>query len=131
MSNPPLEVLVLRLDSLAHDMTDIKATLKTLAADVSTLVSRLAVIEERQGNDRKAITRAFEELADCRKRISDLEASQPLQKQSSEWVQKAVWAGIAALLGVVLSGALRFGRSDMPIGQSAPAVIERKQGRDE
>lgn len=131
MSSTSPEVIALRLDGLAHDVSDIKATLKSLATDVSTLVSRLAVIEERQIADRGAIKRAFEELTELRKRVVELETAQPLQKQASDWVQKAVWAAVAAVLGVVLSGALRSGRPDSLIGQGSPAVIERKQGRDE
>lgn len=98
-----LAVAVARLASLADDMAEVKTTMKTLAA----AVTKLAVIEERQTADRGALERAFAEIGKLDGRVKALEQAQPLQKQASDWVQKAVGLVLAAVIGAGISTVVR------------------------
>jgi hypothetical protein len=75
--------------------------------ELASAVSRLAVIEERQGASGEAIGRAFKEISALGARIGVLEQNQPIQKQSSDLVQAAIKYIMAAVLGAILAGFLR------------------------
>lgn len=107
-----LATAIARLDGLVGDMTEVKRSMRELAA----AVTKLAVVEERQHATSESLTRAFAELARNSGRIAALELAQPLQKQSSDWVRKAVGLIIAAVMGAVVTGALHNAKAaDMVI----------------
>jgi len=78
-------------------------------------VTKLAVIEERQANDRAALGRAFEEIGSLKGQVKALEQAQPLQKQSSEWVQKLIGLMVAAVIGAGVSSVVRGPEPRAPI----------------
>ena len=88
-----IQVIAVRLDNLHEDVSGMRDVLKELA----TAVTKLAVIEERQTQSAQALERAFLALEKVESRISALEIAQPLQKQSADWVGRAVWAALAVV----------------------------------
>lgn len=101
-----IQVIAVRLDNLHADVSGMRDVLKELAS----AVTKLAVIEERQGQAAQALERAFGVLEKLEStissnkkeiddRISTLEKAQPLQQQASTWVSNAIWlaAGAAVL----------------------------------
>lgn len=90
-----VQVIAVRLDNLHADVNGMQEVLKELA----TAVTKLAVIEERQGQAAQALERAFKVLEKVESRLDSLERLQPMQQQTSAWVVAALWAaaGAAAL----------------------------------
>lgn len=101
-ADPKLVEALTRVHSMAGDLVEIKTAMRDMAA----AISRLAVMEERQIQDRDHITRLFKLTDSHNERITDLEKAEPLQKQTSEWVNKAMTvvmtAVLTALVGLVV-----------------------------
>ena len=112
-----LAVAIAKIESISGDMAEIKSSMKELA----TAVSRLAVIEERQTATNDAIARAFKDIGTLTTRVSALEQSQPIQKQSSDLVQTAVKYIVVALLGAIVAGFVRVPPT-VP-ASTAPAIV--------
>lgn len=111
-----LAVAIAKMEAISGDLAEVKVTMRELAA----AVSRLAVIEERQNGTNESLGRAFSEITRLTGRVVALEQAQPIQKQSSDFVQAAVKYIIAAVLGAVIAGFVRI-----PPGapaQTPPAV---------
>lgn len=114
------ELLTYRFEAVSADLQEIKVTMRELAQ----AVQRLAVVEERQATTNDAVGRAFNEIERVIKvqeginaritrleesvnaRLTRLELAQPLQAQTTDWVQRVVWliiaAAVLAVLGVVI-----------------------------
>lgn len=88
-----IQVIAVRLDNLHEDVSGMRDVLKELA----TAVTKLAVIEERQQQATQALERAFKVLEKVETRLDNIERSQPLQQQSSDWVTKGVWAVVCVV----------------------------------
>ncbi len=138
VSDPQMAVVVTRLDTLSEDLHEIRRAMRDLVATIG----RLDVIEADQRNSNAAIERAFKELekvgAGCEKRCSDLdrrikalEDAQPLQRQSSEWVQKFVGLLVAAAMGALVTTAVGGRKPVMLTPQSNPAatIDQRRAGQ--
>jgi hypothetical protein len=112
-----IAVAIAKLDAVTSDLADLKASMKELAS----AVSRLAVVEERQTTTNDSIGRAFKQIDAVSARLTVLEQAQPIQKQSSDFVQKAVGYIVAIVLGAIVSSLWRTA----PISPSAtpPAII--------
>lgn len=83
-----IQVIAVRLDNLHADVSGMRDVLKELA----TAVTKLAIIEERQGQAAQALERAFKVLEKVETRLDSLEKSQPMQQQTTDWVKAGVWA---------------------------------------
>jgi hypothetical protein len=81
-----------KLDMMAEDMSEMKATMKSLAASIN----RLTLVEERVAHTGTAIERSFSNLEKLQARVAVLEQAQVTSKQTNEWVGKAMWAAAAA-----------------------------------
>ena len=97
VSDGLVQVIANRLDNLHGDVSDMKTVLKELV----TAVSRLAVIEERQGQATQALERVFTGLKELETRVSVLEIAHPANKKTNEWIDKAVLVIIGAVLTFV------------------------------
>jgi hypothetical protein len=98
-----IAVAIAKMEAISGDLAEVKATMRELA----NAVSRLAVIEERQNGTNESLNRAFAEITRLTGRVVSLEQSQPIQKQSSDFVQAAIKYIVAAVLGAILAGFLR------------------------
>lgn len=99
-----IAVVAERMKALALDMSDIKLGMRELM----TAVAKLAVIEVRQTEASKANERAFTEIdkLDIRlmavaARLSVIEQMQPLQKNTTDWVNRI---GVLVISAVVMGG---------------------------
>ena len=112
----PADLLAHRLNALHEDVGDIKAALR----DLTTAVTRLAVVEERQQQAAAAQERGFRALERVEQRVSTLEHQMPdradqrlaaLEQQApavnrtAAWVDRAVWAAAAAAVMYVAKSA--------------------------
>lgn len=92
-----------RISAIASDMAEVKSTMSRLA----DAVTKLAIVEERQATDRQALGRAFVDIEKLSARVGVLEQAQPIQKQSSDFVQKflagAAMAAVGAIGGVTVA----------------------------
>lgn len=107
-----------KLDTIIDNVDE----LKKAVGELTKSVNRLAIIEERQATTSDSLGRAFKEIEKHDKRINALELAQPIQKQSSDIVQKTVALVLAAVIGagagIVISGP----RKD-PVHIPAPSPI--------
>lgn len=92
-----LELIAARMQSLHEDVTEMKDVLREL----TSAITKLAVVEERQAQTSQAMERAFKTIEKIETRLSRLEQMAPITKQTTDWVGKAVWAAAAALIMLV------------------------------
>ena len=118
-----------RIERLTHHMQRIRegvSEMKDAMREMAAAIDRLAVIEERQNQDRAALERAFGAISDMNKkrdqttarvmevvekieaRMRALEMAQPLQSRTAEWVEKAIFAAAAAAVMFVAGKAGLF-----------------------
>lgn len=109
---------VVRIERLTHHIQRIREGQDEMRQTLNKLaeaVNRLAVIEERQNQDRQAMERAFAAIADMAKRhessvarimerierlenrLIELERSEGLNKQARYWLFGAIGTGGAAI----------------------------------
>jgi regulator of replication initiation timing len=103
-NDPDMSLLSHRLGTLHADVGEMKAAMKEL----TTAITKLALIEERQSNAASAQERAFIVLAKLEERVSKLEQLAPANKRVNIWLDRATWAGLGllAMLVVKKSGLL-------------------------
>lgn len=102
--------LAFKLDHLIAQQQDTQKNI----TELTRTVSQLALIEERQTADRKAVERLTEDNSELEKRVRyleqqlpnaldlrlcELEKKMPMHSLSTSWVFKAVWLAVAAILG--------------------------------
>lgn len=101
--NPAMIVVAERISALHEDITDMRSDMKESMSKVADAVQMLVRLEVRQEQDRMNYERlnmhldkVVEKSEKLEARLTALEISEPIQKQTSEWVGKAVWAVVAA-----------------------------------
>jgi chromosome segregation ATPase len=102
------DVFSVKLDALHKDVGEVKAALNKL----STAITKLALVEQQQGQIAAALDRAFKaiskveqsmtkDLGDLDARVAVVERSQPKHNSAALWVDRALvglaGAGIALL----------------------------------
>lgn len=93
---------VFRIEAMSSDVTDIKQAMREMAS----AVNKLAVVEERQMHDRLDLSRIFGVLEGHESRLKVLEIAQPGNKQTGDWVNKAVWLVVGGAMSALLSVAM-------------------------
>jgi hypothetical protein len=101
--NADIAVAIAKMEAISGDLAEVKVSMRELA----NAVSRLAVVEERQVATNESIGRAFKSIDALTVRVTGLEQSQPIQRQSSDFVQAAVKYIVVALLGAIVAGFVR------------------------
>lgn len=99
-----MSLLSHRLDTLHSDVGEMKAAMREL----TTAITKLALIEERQTHAALAQERAFNVLSKLEERVARLETLAPANKRVNIWLDRASWAGLGllAMLLVKKSGLL-------------------------
>jgi response regulator RpfG family c-di-GMP phosphodiesterase len=87
----------MQLAAMQQEISEMKSVLKEL----TTAVSKLAVIEERQSTVREATQRLEDTNAGLIVRITALELANVTNKQTNDWAGKAIWGAVSGL-GVYL-----------------------------
>lgn len=98
-----IAVAIAKIDILSSDMTELKASIRNLADSMH----KLAVMEERQTTSNESLGRAFKQIEELQARLAVIEQAQPIQQQSSDFVQKAIGYVVAIVLGAIISGLWR------------------------
>lgn len=114
-----LAVAITKIDAITSDLSDLKSSMK----EIANAVSRLAVVEERQTATNESIGRAFKQIDSIALRVGALEQAQPIQKQSSDMVQKAVGYLVAIVLGAIISGLWRS--APLPPESTPPGITSK------
>lgn len=94
--------LTMRLQVLHEDVTDIKSVLK----DLTSAITKLALIEERQAQASAAQERAFKALGRIEDRVAALEKRVPINDHMNRWVERVT---TAVILAVVVYGLKQIG----------------------
>ena len=118
-NNQRLIEAIIRTEGLGKDISDIKVSMR----DMATAITKLAIFEERQVNDRAELGRVSKTLEIHDQRIDRLEIAQPVNNLVSGWVQKAVWLVMTAVI-VALLALVVVNRNDpalVPLHIAAPA----------
>lgn len=96
------DVLSVKLETLHADVGEVKAALNRL----SDAITKLALVEQQQGQLTMALERAFKaigklednvsrDIEDLDTRVSTIERSQPYLSEASKWIDR----GLVALAG--------------------------------
>lgn len=89
-----LNELATKLLSLHEDVSEIKGALR----DLTSAITKLALIEERQTVTNAALERAFVAISRVEDRLTELERLAPINNQSRIWVERFVMAVVGAAL---------------------------------
>jgi len=89
-----LNELAGKLMSLHDDVSEIKGALK----DLTSAITKLALIEERQSVTNASLERAFVAISRVEDRLTELERLTPLNNQARIWVERFVIAVASAAL---------------------------------
>ena len=87
-------VLETKLAMLHDDVGDIKSVLK----DLTSAITRLALVEERMATTNAAQERAFKAIAEMEKKMVEIEKILATQNRTTVWVERSVLAIAAAAL---------------------------------
>lgn len=87
-----------KLEALHEDVGAMKDVLKEL----TSAITKLALIEERQAQAALAQERAFKVLEKIEARVDKLEEAAPINNQAASTVNKVMWVIVAAVLGALL-----------------------------
>jgi len=82
-----------KLTMLHDDVSDIKAALK----DLTSAITRLALVEDRMATASAAQERAFKAIAEMEKKVVEIEKILAAQTKTTHWVDRGIWAALAAL----------------------------------
>lgn len=99
---PELHIIEAKMGMLHEDVGEIKQTLKSL----TEAITKLALVEARQLQSEAAIDRAFKAIEKVEFKVETLNKYAGKNNITSEWVQRFVWAIVAAA-GVYLLKAIK------------------------
>lgn len=91
-----LNELASKLMSLHDDVSEIKGALR----DLTSAITKLALIEERQTVTNAALERAFVAISRVEDRLTELERLTPMNNQTRAWIER--------LMVAIIGGALFF-----------------------
>lgn len=89
--------LTSKLFSLHEDVSEIKGALR----DLTSAITKLALIEERQTVTNAALERAFVAISRVEDRLAELERMTPINNQSRIWVERFILALAGAALAFI------------------------------
>ena len=95
MSEPTdatVSLLSSRIEALHQDVGEIKQAMNTL----STAITKLALVEERQTVASQALERAFDAIERIQDRLTLLARADAHNKRTNKYVDSMIWAAAAA-----------------------------------
>lgn len=97
---------VFRVEAMSKDIADIKNSMNKMVE----AIAKMTLLEERQLTSSQAVERAFKAIENNTRqieavsaRVTSLELAQPLQKQTSDWVNKVLYLVIGAVVSGMVS----------------------------
>lgn len=101
-------ILELRLEALHSDLGEVKSALTKL----SDAITKLALVEQQQGQIAASLERAFKAIGKIEDRLTNLEqhnaAAIPQQNETAKWIDRAIVA-LAGAGGVMILKGLGVG----------------------
>lgn len=94
-----------QIKAVAGDMSDVKDSLKDIAASLRTL----AVLDEKHNNTAEALKRAFKIIDKNTERLDNIEKALPYMKLASSWVFRAILFVMALLGAAAMAVIIRGG----------------------
>lgn len=99
-------VLEIKLEALHSDVSDVKQALNKL----SEAITKLALVEQQQGQIASSLERAFKAIGKIEDRVTALEqqnaAMAPQQNEMSKWIDRAIVA-LAGAGGMLILDSFR------------------------
>lgn len=93
-----LNLLNHKFDSLNETVNDVKLSIKEL----TTAITKLTLIEERQLQTSLSVERAFNSISRIEERLNKLELMAPANKKLSVWIDRASWAAMGLIIMFVI-----------------------------
>lgn len=85
-------ILEIKLEALHNDVSDVKTALNKM----SEAITKLALVEQQQGQTAASLERAFKALGKIEDRVSALEQQNallvPQQSETAKWIDRAIVA---------------------------------------
>lgn len=94
-----IRTLEYRLGVLHDDVKDVRGSMNKLA----DAITKLALIEERQGNTNLLIGQVRDKLENIEGRVSQLEINAPTVNRTSMWVDRAVLFVVGAVAMMIFT----------------------------
>lgn len=89
-----VSVLSTRLEALHNDVFEIKSAMSSL----TSAITKLALVEERQAATNIALERCFVVIAKLEERVGVLEKADAHNKRTNKYVDSVVWSFAAAAI---------------------------------
>lgn len=102
MADNNIDILAAKMEVLHQDVGEMKTVLREL----TSAIAKLAVVEERQAQTAQAMERAFKAIEKVESRVSRLEETAPLTKQTNLWIDRLV---VGVVTAVLVFGAHKIG----------------------
>jgi hypothetical protein len=87
-----ISLLTYRVERMHEDF----ASMKTVLKELTTAITLLSVVEQRQLHMGDSLRRSFEVQEKLESRVSKLEVLQPSNQRVAGWVDRAMWAAAAS-----------------------------------
>lgn len=94
MSDKTIETIAVQMTVLHEDVGEMKMVLR----DLTSAITKLAVVEERQLQTTKCIERIYKALDETNERLSALEQQAPLNMQANSWAERLMVGAVTVLL---------------------------------
>ena len=91
-------ILNVRMETLHRDVTDIKQAMSNL----TSAITKLALIEERLSNNSNSLERAFRVLETIEGRVVSLEKQSPSSIRMTKWVEAILTGAVVVLIATLL-----------------------------
>jgi hypothetical protein len=93
-----IALLNVKVDAVNTIVVDMKLSLKEL----TTAITKLTLIEERQINANAALDRALKSIEKIDARVHTLEQLMPENKRTSIWLDRAAWGGMGLVVMLLI-----------------------------
>lgn len=98
MSDKTIETIAAQMNRLHDDVGEMKGVLR----DLTSAITKLAVVEERQLQTAKCVERIYRSLDEINSRLTALEQQAPLSKQTNSWAERFITGAMAILVVILL-----------------------------
>jgi CII-binding regulator of phage lambda lysogenization HflD len=100
-----LEVFAVRLEAIHNDLNDLRAVTR----DLVKAISKLALVEDRQKQDRQSMDAVRKDIESLGRRVVALEIKSPGVARVASWIDRAVLAVVGLVLLMVAKHVGVFG----------------------
>lgn len=110
-----IQVIAERINTMQNDVSDLKDTIRDSMKEMSAAITKLVQMEERQislNRSHERLSSYHDKMLDkadsIEKRLVELEKAEPMQKRTSEWIEKAFWMVLAGSVSLIATIGMKF-----------------------